>query len=367
MRACLRAAQFVFLASVVFCAATSPAERPSQVPTPRKVISFPRFPLPIVQSGETLPELRIHYATFGTPVRDANGRVTNAVLLLHGTSGTGRQFLAPEFASVLFGPGQLLDVTRYYIILVDNIGHGKSSKPSDGMHAHFPQYDYDDMVRSQHELLEKGLNVNHLRLILGTSMGCMHSWVWGETYPEFMDALMPLACQPVQIAGRNRVWRKMVINGVRHDPDWNNGDYTGQPRSALETAAQMFYIAGAAPVPMQKERPTRDATDASDEEYVKQFIADPDANDLLYALNASRNYDPSPQFEKVIAPVMFVNSADDFINPPELGIAEREITRVKKSRFVLIPLSDRTHGHGTHTWAEIWQQYLKELFETSQH
>lgn len=365
MRAYISAAKFAFLAVLLFLAATLLAQQAGQLPTPKEgdYVSHDFH----FKSGETLPELRIHYATFGTPVRDANGRVTNAVLVLHGTSGAGGQFLAPQFAGVLFGPGQLLDVTRYYVILPDNIGHGKSSKPSDGMHGHFPQYDYDDMVRSQHELLEKGLSVNHLRLILGTSMGCMHSWVWGESYPDFMDALMPLACQPVEIAGRNRVWRKMVMDGIRDDPEWKNGDYAAEPRAALVTAADMFYVASGAPLAMQKSFPTRDATDAADEDYVKRFIADHDANDLLYAVNASRNYDPLPQLEKITVPMMFVNSADDFINPPELGIAEREIKRVKKGRFVLIPISERTHGHGTHTWAAVWQQYLKELLEGSQH
>jgi homoserine O-acetyltransferase len=365
MHACIRAVRFAFLAVLLFSVTALSAQQPGQLPTPKEgdYVSHDFH----FKSGETLPELRMHYATFGTPVRDANGRVTNAVLLLHGTTGSGGQFLAPQFASVLFGRGQLLDVTRYYVILADNIGHGKSSKPSDGMHAHFPQYDYDDMVRSQHELLEKGLGVNHLRLILGTSMGCMHSWVWGETYPNFMDALMPLACQPVQIAGRNRVWRKMVIDGVRDDSDWKNGEYTAQPRAALSIAAAMFYVAGSAPLQIQKSLPTRDAADAASEDYVKRFVASHDANDLLYAVNASRNYDPSPQLEKISVPVMFVNSADDFINPPELGIAEREIQRVNKGRLVLIPISEQTHGHGTHTWAAVWQQYLKELLEASQH
>jgi len=365
MPAFIPAAKFAFLAVLLCCAENLMAQQPSQLSTPKggDYVSHDFH----FKSGETLPELRIHYATFGSPARDANGRVTNAVLLLHGTSGTGDQFLVPQFAGVLFGPGQLLDITRYYVILPDNIGHGKSSKPSDGMHAHFPQYDYDDMVASQHELLEKGLGVNHLRLILGTSMGCMHSWVWGETYPDFMDALMPLACQPVQIAGRNRIWRKMVIDGIRDDPDWNNGEYTAQPGTALKIAAEMFFIAAGAPLQMQRNLPTRDATDAADRDFVKQFSANHDANDLLFALNASRNYDPSPQLEKITASVMFVNSADDFINPPELGIAEREIKRVKKGRFVLIPISDQTRGHGTHTSAALWQQYLKELLGASQH
>jgi len=318
------------------------------------------------KSGETLAELRLHYRTLGTPARDARGRVTNAVLILHGTGGWGGNFLVPQFAGVLYGPGQLLDITRYYIILPDNVGHGKSSKPSDGMHAHFPQYEYEDMVAAQHELVEKGLGVNHLRLIMGTSMGCMHSWIWGETYPDFMDALMPLACLPVQIAGRNRLWRKMLMSGIREDPDWQNGDYTTEPRAGLEIAADMLLIAGSAPLPMQLSLPTRDAADRWLQDVMKRETETLDANDLLYAVNASRNYDPSADLGKITVPVMFVNSADDFINPPELGIAEREIQKVKNGKFVLIPLSEQTHGHGTHTWAALWQQYLKELLEESQ-
>ena len=318
------------------------------------------------KSGETPPELRLHYRTLGTPTRDANGRVTNAVLILHGTGGWGGNFLAPQFASVLYGPGQLLDITHYYIIMPDNIGHGKSTKPSDGMHAHFPQYEYDDMVAAQRELVEKGLGVNHLRLILGTSMGCMHSWIWGETYPDFMDALMPLACLPVQIAGRNRLWRQMLMDGIRQDPDWQNGDYTTEPRAGLEIAADMLLIAGSAPLPMQESLPTRDVADRWLQDVMNRQMATLDANDLLYAVNASRNYDPSAGLGKISVPVMFVNSADDFINPPELGIAEREIQKVKNGKFVLLPISDQTHGHGTHTWAALWQQYLKELLEESQ-
>src|SRR5215469_3598437 len=315
------------------------------------------------QSGETLPELRMHYMTLGKPVRDPKGHVTNAVLLLHGTGGSGRQFLQPQFADVLYGPGRPLDLNRYHIILPDNVGHGKSSKPSDVLHAHFPQYDYDDMVRAQHDLLEQGLGVNHLRLILGTSMGCMHSWVWGETYPNFMDALMPLACNPVQVAGRNRVWRKMIIDGIRQDPDWNNGDYNTEPRAGLQIASDLLLIAGSAALAMQKDCPTRDAADKYLDDYARRGMSDLDANNLLYAVSASRNYDPLPNLDKVDAHVMFINSADDFINPPELGIAEREIKRVKHGRFIVLPISDKTHGHGTHTDAAVWQQYLKELLD----
>jgi homoserine O-acetyltransferase len=365
MRGCVLPFRLAVLVCILFGAAAAPVQAQNQLPAPKEgdYVSHDFH----FKSGETLPDLRMHYATFGTPARDTKGRVTNAVMLLHGTTGSGRQFLAPQFAGALFGPGQLLDVTRYYVILVDNIGHGKSSKPSDGMHAHFPRYDYDDMVLAQHELLEKGLNVDHLRLILGTSMGCMHAWVWGETYPDFMDALMPLACQPVAIAGRNRMWRKMAMDAIRDDPDWKSGEYTSQPWNALKIDAEMFYMAAGSALQMQKSFPTRDATDAATQDYVKRFSAEHDANDLLYALDASRNYDPAPDLEKISVPVMFVNSADDFINPPELGIAEREIKRVKKGRFVLLPISDQTRGHGTHTSAVVWQQYLKELLEISQH
>ncbi len=349
--------------STFFLLATSVAQTPSARPTPQEgdyVLHDFHF-----RTTDTLPELRMHYLTFGKPERDAKGRVTNAVLLLHGTGGSGRQFLQPQFADVLFGPGQLLDATKYYIIAPDNVGHGKSSKPSDGLHARFPQYDYDDMVFAQYELLKKGLNVDHLRLILGTSMGCMHAWVWGETYPDYMDALMPLACLPVPIAGRNRIWRKMIIDGIRQDPDWKDGDYTTEPRAGLQIASDFLIIAGSAPILMQKNYPTRDAADRYLEETTKRNMSTIDANDMLYAVSASRNYDPSDRLGYVSAYTMYVNSADDFINPPELGIAEREIKKVKRGKFVLIPASDNTHGHGTHTWAAIWQQYLKELLDES--
>jgi homoserine O-acetyltransferase len=312
------------------------------------------------RDGERMAELRSHYRTLGSATRDSAGRVTNAVMILHGTGGTGAQFLQPQFAGELFEAGQLLDTAKYYIILPDGIGHGKSSKPSDGMRARFPQYDYDDMVAAHHALLEH-LGVTHLRLILGTSMGCMHAFVWGETYPEFMEALMALACQPAQIAGRNRVWRKMVMDAIREDPEWKGGEYTAEPKQGLRTALDLLLIAGSAPLPMQKSYPRRDDADKFLDEYFAARMPGLDANDLMYAVNASRNYDPSAGLEKIRARVMYVNSADDFINPPELGIAEREIRRVPVARFVVIPVSDATHGHGTHTWAALWKQYLAEL------
>jgi len=319
------------------------------------------------RSGESLPAVRLHYTTLGKPVRDARGHTTNAVLILHGTGGTGHQFLAPYFAGELFGAGQLLDASRYYLVLVDGIGHGKSSKPSDGLRAHFPQYDYDDMVALQYKLLNEGLGVNHLRLIFGTSMGCMHSFVWGETYPDFMDALMPMACLPVQIAGRNRVWRKMLMEAIRNDPEWKGGDYAAEPVQGLRTALDLLLIAGSAPLPNQKSMPTRDDSDKYLDKYFHDRMPDLDANDLLYQVNASRNYDPSPNLEKIKAPAMWMNSADDFINPPELGIAERESKRLKNCRFILIPASEKTHGHGTHTLAAIWKDHLAELLQESVH
>ena|SRR5271165_3212235 len=320
-----------------------------------------------VHSSEQLADLRLHYRTLGQPVRDTNGRATNAILLLHGTGGSGAQFLVPQFADELFGPGQPLDITRYFIIAPDGIGHGKSSKPSDGMHAHFPQYDYDDMVAAQHLLLTDGLGIKHLRLIFGTSMGCMHSFVWGETYPDFMDALMPMACLPVQIAGRNRVWRKLLMDAIRSDPDWKEGEYAEEPKRALRTAQDLLAIAGSAPVLMQKNMPTRDAADKYVADSVDSRIAGLDANDLLYQVNASRNYDPSQHLEAITAPVMWINSADDFINPPELVIAEKQSKRLKKGTFVLLPVSDKTHGHGTHTWAVAWKEYLMQILTQTAH
>jgi len=316
-------------------------------------------------SGETLPELRLHYTTLGHPERDSKGRVTNAVLILHGTGGAGNQFLRPQFASVLFVPGGLLDPAKYFIILPDGIGHGKSSKPSDGLHARFPHYDYDDMVEAQYRLLTEGLQVDHLRLILGTSMGCMHGFVWGETHPDFMDALMPLACLPVQIAGRNRLWREMIMDAIKSDPAWMGGDYTAEPAAALRTASNILTIAGSAPLLMQKRLPTRDEADAYLDKIHQQDLTELDANDLFYQVAASRNYNPSAKLGAIKAPMMWVNSADDFINPPELGIAERMVKQLPHARFVLLPISDQTHGHGTHTWADVWKTYLAELLKES--
>jgi homoserine O-acetyltransferase len=317
-------------------------------------------------TGEALPELRVHYTTLGKPRHDEHGRVVNAVLILHGTGGSGRNFTADRFAGVLFGKGQPLDATRYYIVMPDAIGHGASSKPSDGLHIRFPQYTYDDMVAAQYTLLTQGLHVDHLRLVMGTSMGCMHTWIWTERYASFMDAAMPLACLPVQIAGRDRLWRSLLIDSIRTDPQWLQGEYRSEPVSALRTAAGLLLIAGSAPIQMQTALPTRDAADEFLKVYMDREISELDANDLLYQFSASRDYDPSGAIEKIQAHVMWINSGDDFVDPPELGIAEREVKKIKNARFVLLPASDQTHGHSTHTWAAVWQQYLTELLVSSE-
>ncbi len=315
-------------------------------------------------SGEMLPELRLHYRTLGKPEKDSQGKTTNAVLIIHGTTGSGAQFIRPEFAGELFGKDQPLDATKFFIVLPDAIGHGKSSKPSDGMHAKFPRYGYIDMVEAQYRLLTEGLGVNHTRLVMGTSMGGMHTWLWGELHPDFMDALMPLASLPTQISGRNRAWRRVIIDAIRNDPDRRDGDYTAQPPS-LRTAAEMLWFMSSNPVLRQKEAPTLTRTNEVLNKFVDDYMKTGDANDVLYAVEASHDYDPGPNLEKIRAPLLAINSADDLINPPELGILEREIKRVPKGRAVIIPLSDQTRGHGSHTVAALWKDELLKLLNES--
>ena len=315
-------------------------------------------------SGERLPELRVHYRTIGSPRRDAQGVVRNAVLVLHGTGGSGASFLRPEFAGELFAKGMLLDASEYFIILPDGIGHGQSSKPSDGLRARFPRYGYLDMVGAQYRLVTEGLDVNHLRLVIGTSMGGMHTWLWGERYPDFMDALMPLASLPTQISGRNRVWRRIVIDAIRNDPEWKRGEYVAQPPS-LRTALAMSFLMSSNPGLRQQQMPTLAMSDAVLEKAMAGALKGDDANDALYRLDASHDYDPGPELERIRAPLVAVNSADDLINPPELGILEREIKRVKRGRAVVLPLTPDTRGHGTHTIAAIWKEHLAELLSAS--
>jgi homoserine O-acetyltransferase/O-succinyltransferase len=318
------------------------------------------------KSGEELPDVKIHYRTLGTPQRDAKGTVTNAVLVLHGTGGTGKQFLTENFAGVLFGKGQLLDATRYFIILPDNIGHGGSSKPSDGLRMRFPHYEYDDMIELQHRLLTEGLKVNHLRLVMGTSMGGMHTWLWAEQHPEFMDAAMPLASLPVEIAGRNRILRRMIADSIRSDPEWREGEYKTQPTQGLSGALSVLFIMSSSPLQLQRQAPTREQADAFIEDWKASRLKTTDANDMLYYFDASRNYNPSLKLEAIRVPLTEINSADDLINPPELGIAEREIRRVKNGKFVLLTITEQTRGHGTHSYPAIWQQHLAELLKRSE-
>jgi homoserine O-acetyltransferase len=344
----------VIIAAVFLAAAARAAEYPPPSEADYVIRDF-RF-----ASGESLPALRIHYRFLGRPERGADGIVRNAVLVLHGTGGAGSTFIRPEFAGELFGAGQPLDAAHTFIVIPDGIGHGKSSKPSDGLHARFPAYGYSDMVDAQYRLLTEGLGVNHLRLVLGTSMGGMHAWVWGERFPDFMDALMPLASVPSQVSGRNRVWRRMVIDAIRGDPDWKGGEYAEQPPS-LRTAVEMLFFMSSNPVRRQGEMPTLAKADAVLDDYVRSTAKSMDANDLLFAVSASHDYDPRPGLEKIRARLLAINSADDLINPPELGILEREIGRVPHGRAIVIPTSEATHGHGTHTYAAVWKSYLIEL------
>jgi homoserine O-acetyltransferase len=335
---------FPFFAAALACAA---ADYPTPVEGDWTVRDF-RF-----HAGETLPELRLHYTTVGNPSADS------AVLIMHGTGGSGRAFLSQQFGGQLFGPGQPLDATKYYIILPDGLGSGKSSKPSDALKMKFPHYDYADMVAAQYRLVTEHLGVKHLRLVMGTSMGAMHTWMWGEMYPDFMDALMPLASAPVEIAGRNRLLRKMIMEAIRSDPEWKNGDYEKQPKG-LRAAQYALTMMTSSPLQMYKQNPTREQADAAFDQLMANAMRR-DANDMLYQYDCSSDYNPSPDLEKIKARLIAVNSADDEVNPPELGILEREIKRVKNGRYVLIPTGEETRGHGTHSIAKLWKQYVVEL------
>jgi len=316
-------------------------------------------------SGETLPELRLHYLTLGTPHRNSAGHVDNAILLLHGTGGNAHSLMNPIFSDVLFVPGGVLDIQKYYLILPDEIGHGESSKPSDSMRMHFPAYDYEDMVRADRMMLDQ-MHIDHLRLIFGTSMGCMQGFVWGETYPDFVDALAPFACLPVEIGGRNRMMRYMAIQDLKLDPAWQNGEYKTEPQDGLRGANEMLLVMGSAPLVMQKQAPTRAEAEQYVDRYLARTMASTDANDMIYYLNASRNYNPEPKLKSIKAPVLWINSADDFINPPELGVAEKMVKLIPHGRFILIPISDQTRGHGTHTDAAVWKKYLAEFMKATE-
>jgi homoserine O-acetyltransferase len=297
----------------------------------------------------------VHYRTLGTPRRDAAGHTQNAVLILHGTTGSSANFIRDEFAGELFAPGQPLDAARYFIILPDDIGHGGSTKPSDGLRAKFPAYRYADMIEAEYRLVTEGLKVDHLRLVMGTSMGGMHTWLWGSTHPDSMDALLPLASLPAEISGRNRVWRTMISEAIRQDPEWNGGNYSTQPRG-LRQAAQILYFMGSNPRVRYEESPTGAKAEQALTTYADNYLKTADANDVLFAVESSRDY--NPKLEAIRAPLLAINSADDLINPPDLGILEREIKRVPHGRAITIPESDQTRGHGTHTLAAVWKEHL---------
>jgi homoserine O-acetyltransferase/O-succinyltransferase len=317
-------------------------------------------------NGEKLSTLNIHYTVIGKPAINEKGKTTNAVIIMHGSTGNGRNFLTDMFAGGLFGPGQLLDATKYCIILPDAIGHGKSSKPSDGMHMQFPKYTYDDMVLADYRLLTEHLQINHARLIMGTSMGAMHTWVWAYQYPDFMDALMPLASIPVAIAGRNRIQRKMAIDLIKMDPEWKGGAYSTQPKLGLSGAISSMIFMTSSPLQWQKQAPTRELAETMLDNLEKRYLASLDANDFIYQFDASRDYNPAPHLSKIKAPLFAINSADDQVNPPELGLMEKEIKNVKNGKYILLPITDKTTGHGTHSNPAIWNQYLKELLLLSE-
>ena len=310
-------------------------------------------------SGETLAELKLHYLTLGTPKRNAAGDIVNAVLLLHGTSGTSQNWLQPTLADELFVPGAPLDAAQYFIVMPDGIGRGGSAKPSDGLRMKFPHYRYADMVIATHRLVTEHLGLKHLRLVLGTSMGGMQSWMWGEMYPDFADGLVPIASQPIAISGRNWMYRRIGIEAIKNDPDWNGGNYDKSPTHYIYSAPIAALMTESA-VHYQKVAPSREAMDALYARMVEQARR-LDANNQLYAIEAVMDYDPSRGLEKIKAKLLAINFADDEVNPPELGAVEREIKRIPGARFVLVPASGETHGHYTYNLAALWKQHLAEF------
>jgi homoserine O-acetyltransferase len=353
--------------------ATLPAAPAPDVPWPDRAEAQTAFPAPVeadfvarnvrFESGDVTPEIRLHYRTVGRPITDADGVVRNAVLILHGTGGSGRGFLGEGYGGRLFGKGQLLDAERFFIILPDNIGHGQSSKPSDGLRMAFPKYRYTDMVRLQHRLVTEGLGLTHLHLVMGTSMGAMHSWMWGYMYPTFMDGLVPLASNPVEIAGRNRVWRKLLVDAIVSDPTWKDGHYAEPPRG-MASAIGFLLMATSVPLQWQKDFATREAADAWLADQIASRMKTMDANDTIYHFRASEDYDPSPRLGEIVAPLLAINSADDFVNPPELPMMQELVGRVKRGRFVLIPVSDETRGHGTHSRPQVFGLHLAEFLKS---
>ena len=315
----------------------------------------------VFKSGESLPELKIHYRTLGTTKRNAAGDIVNAVLLLQGNTGTGANWLRPSLADELFKPGQPLDAAQYFLIIPDALGRGESSKPSDALRAKFPHYRYHDMVDAQHRLIADGLGIKHLRLVIGSSLGCMHSWMWAEMYPDMMDGVVALSCQPTEISGRNWIMRHAAAEAIRHDPDYKDGNYEKQPSHYVYSAAAGAFNTES-PARIQELAPTRAAADAL---YEKRLTEERrDANDQLYAIESIIDYNPEPGLDKIKAKVLLINDSEDVANPPTLGTVERAMKRVNAGRYVLIPASAETHGHFTHLYAAVWKPYLAELMQS---
>jgi homoserine O-acetyltransferase len=315
-------------------------------------------------TGESLPILRLHYRTIGVPHRNRAGQIDNAVMILHGTGGDGTKFLGPRFAGVLFDANQPLDTSRYFVILPDAVGFGGSSKPSDGLHARFPHYTFDDMIEADRRLLHDGLGVDHLRLLMGTSMGCMEVFAWAEKYPDTLSAVMPLACSPLQLSGMNQIWRKSMVEGIKADPAWQGGEYKAEPVNGVRLAISVMMIATAGVWDMQRDYPTR----AKANDYVARRLGDlaqVDANDLMYQIDSSRDYDPEPGLERIAMPLMWVNSADDMINLPGSPMLDAAAKRMPNAKFYLVPMSPRTHGHATHSLADTWLPQLQDLLQRS--
>ena len=349
-----------FAAALLAFLAASPALADTAYPNQREGdFTIADFAL---ANGEHLANARFHYTTLGTAARDAEGAITNAVMLLHGTTGAGTNFLAPSLAGELFGPGQPLDAAKYFIILPDAIGHGGSSKPSDGLKGHFPHYGYLDAVEGQYRLATEGLGIKHLRLVLGTSMGGMQTWLWGERHPAFMDALMPIAAQPVPIAGRNMLWRQLIVEAIRNDPAWHGGDYVKEP-SGFVHALPIFNIMVNNAAFLQQAAPSRTRATQLYDQWVADYTKGTDANDYLYWFESSYDYDPSADLEKIEVPLTAVNFADDLLNPAELGAMEVAMRRLKAGRHVLVPASPQTRGHQTLALAAVWKGALVDLLK----
>jgi homoserine O-acetyltransferase/O-succinyltransferase len=316
-------------------------------------------------SGQILPELKLHYRTLGSPAYDQDGQISNAVLMLHGTTGSGEQFTQPETAHFLFQPGQPLDATKFFLILPDAIGHGGTSKPSNGLRTQFPRYTYDDIVEAQHRLITEGLKITKLRLLLGTSMGGMQTWVWGERYPDLMRAIMPIACFPERVKGRNLLWRRMLINIIEKDPGYEDGNYKEQPAN-LGIAWSLFNLMVDSPLHLQEAFADVAAADAIIRQTIQTALKAQDANDVIYEFDASHDYNPSADLETIKAPLFVVNFADDGLNAAELNIIEESIKRVPHGRAVLVPMGPKTRGHQTLRVAEVWAQYVQEILEETE-